>query len=420
MPGVSIHVNKRGGRVSILTSRLALQYALVPTPAAIRLSAVRGTCARVAILSALLIFVWTAARIHYVFRGNWTAVFFTGTNFRMPPDLAAGTYRVAGTGYDGQFYRYLAHDPWLRKGYSRFVDAPQLRFRRVLVPLSAWLLAFGQPRRIEAAYVAVELLFLALGVYWCGRLLARRGHAPYWGLLFVVVPATLASFDRMLVDGPLTALFAGFLLYCEEERWGRVWLLAMLASLTRETGLLLVAALVTDRLLDRDWRRAAWYSACALPAAAWYGYLAAHLPRDAHVTILAPPVWGLLRRLFFLRPYPDPNVQLLLRVTDVLAVLGLAVSIILAVRWALQSPLGPVTLCIGFFVALALVLGAPAHMLDPFGFGRPVSPLLLWVMLEAVSRDKWKALVPPLLVSLSASLAFASPFLTIIKGLLGR
>ena len=101
------------------------------TPAAYR------PCAWVAILAALLILGWTAARIRYACGGNWTAVFVTGTNFRVPPDLAAGTWRVAGAGYDGQFYRYLAHDPWLQRGYSRFVDAPQLRFRRLLVPLAA-------------------------------------------------------------------------------------------------------------------------------------------------------------------------------------------------------------------------------------------------------------------------------------------
>jgi hypothetical protein len=233
----------------------------------------------VAILSVLLVFAWTAARIHYAFGGNWTATFCTGTNFRVPPDLDAGTYRFEGDGYDGQFYRYLAHDPFLRKGYSRYVDAPQMRFRRLLVPLAAWLFAFGQPRAIDGAYIAVEMLFLALGVYWCARLLARRGRSPLWGLLFVVVPATLASFDRMLLDGPLTALFAGFLLYCEEERWTRVWALAMLAALTRETGLLLIAALVTDRLWRRDWRRAAWFASSGVPAVAWYGW-----PRVCRIT----------------------------------------------------------------------------------------------------------------------------------------
>ena len=201
---------------------------------------------------------------------------------------------------------------------------------------------------------------------------------------------------------------------------GRVWVLAMLVALTRDTGLLLPAALATDRLWHRDWRRAAWFAASGVPAVAWYGYLAARLPPDGPVAILAFPAWGLLRRLLWLRPYPDPRVQLLLRVTDVLAVLGLAVSIVVAVRWLLKLRAGPATLCVGFFAALALVLGAPGHMLDAFGFARPVSPLLLWVMMEAVSRKRWGALAPPLLVSLSVSLVFLSPLLAIAKGLLGR
>jgi hypothetical protein len=373
-----------------------------------------------AIFSALLIFAWTAARVHYAFGGNWTAVFCTGMAFRVPPDLDAGTYRFEGAGYDGQFYRYLAHDPFLQRGYFRYVDAPRFRFRRLLVPLTAWLLAGGKGSWVDGAYLAVEMLFLALGVYWCARLLARRGGSPLWGLLFVVVPATLASFDRMLLDGPLTALFVGFLLYCEEERWARVWALAMLAALTRETGLLLGAAMVLDRLWRHDWRRAAWFASSAVPAAAWYGYVAAHLPRDGPTNIAAIPVLSLLRRLAWLRPYPDPHLQLLLRVTDVLAVLGLAVAIVLGVRWVLERRSGPVTLCAGLFTALALTLGTPSHMIDAFGFARPVSPLLLWIMIEAVTRRKWAALAPPLLVSLSVSLVFANPFVTVMKGLLGR
>ena len=381
-----------------------------------------GVCALIAVASALLIFSWTAARIRYAYGGNWTAAFCTGSTARVPPDLAAGTYRFEGDGYDGQFYRYLAHDPFLRSGYDGYVDAPQMRSRRILVPLAAWLFAFGQRQWIDGSYIAVEMLSVALGVYWCARLLERRGRSPAWGLVFVVVPATLASFDRMLVDGPLTALFAGFLLYCDEERWRGAWTLAMLAALTRETGLLLVAALVVDRLLRRDWRRAAWFASGGAPAAAWYGYLAVRLPHDGAIGILAVPAWGLLGRLLLIRTLPDldARVQLLLRITDFLAVLGLAISIVLAARWLLKDRMGPAALCAGFFAGLALVLGSPGHMTEAYGFARPVSPLLLWVLVEAVSRGAWLALAPPLLVSLSVSVAFASPLVRVVKGLLGR
>jgi hypothetical protein len=389
----------------------------VPGGIAAGASTSRGVCARIAIFSLIVVSLWTAAEVRYAFGGNRTALFNTGSLFPMPPDLEAGTYRFNGAGYDGQYYRYLAHDPALRRGYFRYVDAPQMRFRRILIPLAAWLLAFGHPAWVDPAYIAVELLVVGLGVYWCSRFLARRGCSPLWGLLFVAVPATLASLDRMLVDGPLAALFAGFVLYCEERRWSRVWLLAMLAALTRDTGLLLAAALVTDRLWRRDWLRAAWFGLSAAPAAAWYGFIALRLPPDRPIPILAIPVWGLLRRLFWLRPYPDPAVQLLLRVTDAFAVLGLAASIVLALRWLLQRDWGPVPLCVGFFAVLALVLGTPAHMTDAFGFARPVSPLLLWVMLEAASGKARWCLIPPLLVSLSVLLTFTRPFLAVVGGL---
>jgi len=78
-----------------------------------------------------------------------------------------------------------------------------------------------------------------------------------------------------------------------------------------------------------------------------------------------------------------------------------------------------VTLCVGFFAGLALMLGAEP-MVEAYGFGRPVSPLLLWIMIEAVSRKEWQALTPPLLVTLSVSLAFARPFIEIAKGVFSR
>jgi len=378
----------------------------------------RACCARVAILAVALVLTWSAARVYFVNGGNWTALFCSGTYFSLPPDLDAGTYRVPAAGYDGQFYRLLAHDPFLAKNYARYVDAPQFRFRRCLVPMAAWLLACGQQRWIDGAYIAVEMIFLAFGAYWCARLFVRHGRPALWGLLFVAMPATLASFDRMLLDGPLTALFAGFLLYCEEERWTRVWVLAMLAGLTRETGLLLPAALVADRLFRRDWRGAVGFAACAAPALAWFAYLAARLPSRGPVAEIGMPVWGIFRRLLVFRPYAYPAGQLVVRVTDFLAVAGLIACIVLAAIW-LPRRFSPVPICVRLYACLALVLG-PKVMEDPFAFGRVISPLLLWIAMEAVIRRKWAALAPSLLVSLSVGLVFARPLITIWHALLGR
>jgi hypothetical protein len=195
--------------------------------------------------------------------------------------------------------------------------------------------------------------------------------------------------------------------------------LAMLAALTRETGLLLPLALVSDRCFRRDWRGAVQFAASGIPAAVWYGYVAARLPLDKSATVIGIPAWGLLQRLLLFRSYPDPRVQLLLRVTDVLAVLGLIACILLAVSWLRKRGLAPVPICVGVFACLALVLRAPV-LVEAFAFGRPVSPLLLWIMIEAVDRKTWSALAPPLSISFSVSLAFARPFVEIAKAVVGR
>jgi hypothetical protein len=74
-----------------------------------------------------------------VYGDNWSALFYHVEIFPLPPELEAGTYHVHGGGYDGQFYRLLAHDPLLQEGYAQYADAPQLRFRRILVPFSELL-----------------------------------------------------------------------------------------------------------------------------------------------------------------------------------------------------------------------------------------------------------------------------------------
>ena len=379
----------------------------------------RRACASLALLAMAVVLAWSAVRVHYLNGGNWTALFCTGETVRLPPELDRLTYRMPAGGYDGQYYRLLAHDPFLTKSYAQYVDAPQFRFRRCLIPMLAWLLAWGQPRWIDSAYIALEMLFIALGVYWCARLLVRRGRSPFWGLLFVAVAATIASFDRMLLDGPLTALFAGFLLYCEEESWTRVWVVATLAGLTRETGLLLPAALVADGLYRRDWRRAATFAPCAIPSLAWYGFLASRLPPEGRYSEVGIPMWNLLQRLLIFRTYADPIGQIVLRTLDFLAVAGLIACLIQAALWLSRRPFGPVPVCIALDACLALVLG-PEVMMDPFAFGRVISPLLLWIMIEAVASEKWAALAPPLLVSMNVGLVFVKPAIAIAQALLGR
>src|SRR5262249_17753880 len=148
-------------------------------------------------------------------RDNWSGLYNTGAFTRTPPLLAnEEIYRFQGqAGYDGQFYHFIAHDPWLRHGSAKFVDNPRLRWRRILVPALAWILAVGQPDFVDSAYFGVELGFVFLGVWWLSLYLQRHNLPPRFSVLFLAVPAVLISLDRATVDVALAALCVGFALY---------------------------------------------------------------------------------------------------------------------------------------------------------------------------------------------------------------
>ncbi len=95
----------------------------------------RGVCRVYAVLSVALCWAAQALTVHYNYQGNWTALFQTGPRRPIPLALEfENIYKFEKTrGYDGQFYHYVAHDPLLTKGFSKHVDDPRLRWRRILV-----------------------------------------------------------------------------------------------------------------------------------------------------------------------------------------------------------------------------------------------------------------------------------------------
>ena len=151
----------------------------------------RGECAVYALICACIGFAWQFLTVHYNYGGNWTALYISGSQFRLPPDLVSENVYVFpnSSGYDGQMYHYIAHDPFMQRGYAPFMDNARFRYRRILLPALAFILAGGRQPAIDGAYIAANLLFLFLGAWWLGRFLAISGRSPAWAILFVLAPA---------------------------------------------------------------------------------------------------------------------------------------------------------------------------------------------------------------------------------------
>lgn len=119
----------------------------------------RGRCACMA-----------SASRHGYFHGRWSALFFTGDRFsRSPPVCAESTYPLPrSAGFDGQFYHAIAHDPLDLRGTDRYIDAPHIRYLRILLPALSYALGGGGPFWVDRAYRALELASLSLGVLCVG------------------------------------------------------------------------------------------------------------------------------------------------------------------------------------------------------------------------------------------------------------
>jgi hypothetical protein len=342
-----------------------------------------------AAVGVLLAVLWQTTTVYANFGGNWTALFCTGDTKPVPPILASGTYIFKGsTGYDGQWYRYMAHDPLLRGDMHAYLDAPLLRYRRILVPWLASLLAFGQQDLIDGMYVVVILGFIFAGCYWCGVWADRRKRHPAWGLLFLLVPATLISIDRMTIDIAAAALAAGAVVYWDTGRLVRCHLCLAAGCLVRETGTLIVAGWVVAFLLQKRWRTGMVFATAIVPAMAWTAYLQFTLPRTSAAEVV--PRWlfhwdsGIVGRLIDPVHYGfSQPLEAIVRSLDVLSLAGMMVAFAVVGIAVVQFRTYPATVAAGFHLALFAIVNLKGFWDNVYGYGRPFSPMIVLAAMSA-------------------------------------
>ncbi|MBP1600100.1 MAG: hypothetical protein H6Q06_251, partial [Acidobacteria bacterium] len=75
----------------------------------------RPTPLAVAATALLLALAWQYLTVRFNYGTNWTALFHTGEATALPPSPEnQSVYRFPGSlGYDGMYYRLIAHDPLL-------------------------------------------------------------------------------------------------------------------------------------------------------------------------------------------------------------------------------------------------------------------------------------------------------------------
>lgn len=214
----------------------------------------------------------------------------------VPPGVTVGE-----GGYDGQFYYRLALDPFTsqRTAHGVTLDLPAYRQQRIVYPLLAWALALGDPGRVPLTLALVNVLALGL-VGWLGGALARAaGRHALWGLLFVAYPGFVVTVRGDLTEAVGAALVLGALLLLRRAATTRAAVVLALATLARETTLVVPAAAGLRALVSRP-RAASEWLPFTLPAAlfvVWQASIVVRwraVPAAEGVTALDPPFTGVL------------------------------------------------------------------------------------------------------------------------------
>jgi hypothetical protein len=331
----------------------------------------------------------------------------------------AGVHVVPRSGYDGQFYYRFALDPWHLAGRvgGIAVDSP-IRRQRIFYSLVVWVLSGGgSAALVPWLLVAVNLAAVAALAYLGATFAQATGHDAWWGLAFLAFAGFVSSLTRDLTELLSSALILAALVALQR---GRPWpgtASLVLAVLTRETAMLVVAALATDRiwrLLRRQARIGAVDAAWVLPGAAflgwqlvvahWYGTAPIRAERDNRGTpggALAHALWRVV-----LHPAPASAVF-------GLGIVSLALLTVLALpsgRAVDAHPTLHLRIGLGLAVALAVSLSAQVWNGDPFELRTLAEVHLLGVAL-LLSTRRLRALAGYGALAVSCQLAIAGAVL---------
>ena len=361
----------------------------------------RGGSLAIGLACAAIALLWQFLTVHANYQSKWNALFGTGTKLKVPPALASEhIYLFAGSfGYDGEMYHYIAHDPFLQRGFETYLDAPRMRYRRILVPLAAHVLALGRDKWIDGAYIAVILIAIFCGGFWLSAYSSMLGLSAAYGLTFLLIPATLISIDRLTVDVALAALCIAFALFTARGSPAAIYGVLAAATLVRETGFLLLLGFAIWLAFHRQLKRAVAFLSAAVPALAWYLFVQLRTRPDHFSVFSLLPFQGLAERLA--NPYRYPFafwINVLSTFLDYAALAGIVVGVALAVRMAWRREWAPLDACIYLFALLAVFLYAPAGWEEVYAFGRTLSPLVVLLACKGLAQRQWNFFLPLALI----------------------
>lgn len=183
-------------------------------------------------------------------------------------------------GYDGQWYYYIAYDPFLSiyadqpEIYDDVTDAPPYRYTRIGFPLLTKLFSGGDPLKFPQTMVLLILFFNVVGAIFFLKIIQHLGKNHFWALLYAIIPCTTACLNLGVPEAVSMSLLLGGLYFYLKERLSFAILFFAASILVRDTSLLFVLILgATELFQKRRYRVAFALGTSILPIVAWKFFL---------------------------------------------------------------------------------------------------------------------------------------------------
>ena len=298
---------------------------------------------------------------------------------------------VALTGYDGQFYFFMAQNPAVIRSCQRGashcpIDANPEREQRIFYPMTARLLALGNADLLHPTLFFIDFAAILITVFLVARLCMEAGASKWLSVAAGLFSGEVMALLRDLAEpyAVMWTVTAVYLLRRNRPLWCAFAVAA--AVLTREQLVLVLPLLVVPLLAEHRFRTASLFLLIALgPFLAWQLILHALFGR-----------WGLAGSFADNRGLRLPFQALLTHHTStdftttvVFAALPLIASLLIALIWIRRR--GPRALLTDPIPLVVLIYGVLATLSSYSQWGdiwastRIVAPIAVLGLVVAVS-----------------------------------
>ena len=282
--------------------------------------------------------------------------------------LLPGQHVEPGAGYDGQFYFYLAEDPFLIHGYTTASLDNTFRVRRWLYPALAFLLSGGHRAVLPYVLVGINLFTLSALAWLLALAASRAGQSPWLALLPIAYAGTWIPILLDLAEPLQLVLLAAGLLVASSS-------LLFAAALAKETAGVVLATEAARAYRERDWPALKRRLAAAAVYLAWALLV---------FTLVRGPQFNTLGA-HFLDPAGAPFLVLVKSTSNLLTALP-AVFICCAAVVRLAWVRDGAAWAAGGYALLALGAGYDTW-LDPAAFYRVTAGAVILIYLSWCSRQ---------------------------------